>query len=103
MHKPYQEVFKHLPDFEITYHILSPEEGGSKMPAFQGIRWDFTYEEYPSERFMIYPEIIDVSTNGIFAPGIPIPKFGMATMWVLNPQLHPVHQKRIKVGVRGIL
>ncbi len=101
MHKPYLEVFGHLPDFEVTYRIFSPEEGGRKTPVFQGIRWDFTYEDYPSEGFMIYPEIIDVNTKVAIEAEVAIPDYGIATMWILNSRLRGLHQKRIKLGTRG--
>ena len=101
MHTPYSEIFGHSPDFEVTYKIFSPEEGGRKTPAYQGIRWDFSYEEYADEGFMIWPEILDGSTSEVLKTGTPIPNYGKATMWILNFQLRSLHQKRIKIGVRG--
>lgn len=98
MRKPYSEIFGHLPDFEVAYRVFSPEEGGRKTPAFQGIRWDFMYEEYPQENSMVYPEVVDVNTREVFVSETPIPEYGIATMWILNPKLRSMHQKRIKLG-----
>lgn len=101
MHTPYQQLFGHSADFEVTYRLFSPEEGGRKLPPFQGIRWDFLYEEFPGEGFMIYPEIMAPQTNEIFPSGIPIPPYGIATMWILNSSLRTLHQQRLKAGTRG--
>ena len=99
-HIPYCERFGYLPDFEVTYRIYSAEECGRKTPAFQGIRWDFMYEEYPGEAFMI-PEILDVKTKQPLISEIPIPEYGVATMWIVAPQLRPMHRQRLNVGTRG--
>jgi hypothetical protein len=101
MHTPYQQLFGHAADFEVTYQLFSSEEGGRKLPAFQGILWGFLYEDFPKEGFMIYPEILDTQTKELFASGIPIPVYGIATVWILNPALRPLHQQRVQVGTRG--
>ena len=81
MRKPYQELFGHLPDFEVTYHVYSPEEGGRKTPAYQGTRWDFIYDEDRNGSYMVYPEILNLTTREPFEPGLPIPENGLATIW----------------------
>lgn len=102
MHTSYLERFGHLPDFEVTYRLFSPEEGGRKMPAHQGVMWNFIYDEQPKKgSFMIFPEIIDVDTREVFISDSPVPEYGIATMWIANPQLRSYHQQYIKPGVRG--
>ncbi|MGA0557009.1 hypothetical protein ACO2Q8_10185 [Larkinella sp. VNQ87] len=102
MHKPYEERAGHPPDFEVTYRLFTADEGGRRTPAFQGIRWDFLYEDFSKEAFMIWPEFLD--KNGVlFAEEFePIEPYGRALMWIVNPALRrTVHQHRIKVGTRG--
>jgi len=100
-HTSYKQLFGHIADFEVTYRLFSAEEGGRKLSPFQGIRWNFMYEEFPKESFMIYPEILDAQTKEVFPTDIPIPQYGIATMWILNPSLRSLHQQRIEVGTRG--
>lgn len=101
MHIPYSERFGHLPDFEVTYHIFSVEEGGRKISAYQGIRWDFMYDEYRNALHIVYPEILNSITREPFESEVPIPENGIATMWILSPEFRPLHQQRIKPGTRG--
>lgn len=101
MHISYQERLGRLPDFEVTYQLFSAEEGGRKTPAYQGIRWDFMYDEYRNGLYMVYPEILDLTTGKPFESGLPIPECGKATMWILSPEFRPLHRQRIKAGIRG--
>ncbi|MGV3559675.1 hypothetical protein [Larkinella arboricola] len=102
MHKPYQELLGYPPDFEVTYRLFTEEEGGRQTPAFQGIRWNFLYEEFSTETFMIWPEFLD--KNGVILSEElePICPYGIAIMWIVSPDLRrTIHQQRIKVGTRG--
>ncbi|MBD2702561.1 hypothetical protein IC229_18075 [Spirosoma sp. BT702] len=101
MHIPYQELFGRQPDFEVTYHIYSPEEGGRTLPGFQGTLWDFMDDVDRNGMYMIYPEILNLTTREPFERGMPIPENGIATMWILSSKLRSLHQQRIKVGTRG--
>jgi len=97
----YTEQFGRLPDFRVTYHLFTPEEGGRKTPAYQGIRWDFRYEDkfiHPGT-WMIWPEFLDL-TGEVLALG-PIPDMGQANMFCVNTDNHTFHRQHIRPGVRG--
>lgn len=98
---PYSTIFNRLPDFEVTYSLFTAAGGGRKTPAFQRVRWSFMYEEYPGERFMIFPEIIIAVTREIYGAGIPIPTYGLAAIWLLNSDNRLLHHSRIQVGTSG--
>ncbi len=92
------------PDFQVSYRLFSAEEGGRKTPHFQHIRWDFSYEDEkvgkPNQVFIIWPEF--VSDSGQILPeGEPMPKQGLADMFIVNPAFRAFHSQHAKVGVRG--
>ena len=92
------------PDFRVSYHLFSAEEGGRKTPHFQHIRWDFSYSDEQigksNQVFIIWPEF--VSDSGQVLPqGEPMPKQGLADMFIVNPAFRAFHGQHIKVGVRG--
>ncbi|MFN8344435.1 MAG: hypothetical protein U0X91_05505 [Spirosomataceae bacterium] len=103
MRKTYEELFGHKEDFKVKYRFYSLEEGGRFNPPYQGIRSDFWYESNDHEKkglFMIYPEFEDINGNLIDEDGI-VENEGIARMWILNPNIRPYHQKRIKIGTVG--
>jgi len=100
-HISYLERSGRLPDFEVPYKLYTADEGGRKTPAYQGIRWDFMYDDHREILYIIHPEILNVATNESFASETPIPEFGKATMWIVSPQFQLLHRQRIKMGTRG--
>ncbi|GAA4045433.1 hypothetical protein GCM10022409_34340 [Hymenobacter glaciei] len=96
---------EHLPpDFRVSYRLFSAEEGGRKTSHFQHIRWDFSYEDEtigkPNQVFLIWPEFISDSGQ-VLPEGQPMPKQGLADMFIANPAFRAFHSQHIKVGVRG--
>lgn len=104
MYTPYQDIFNRQADFRVTYNIYSQEEGGRYHYPFQGIRWDFWYE-HPEHLgkgiFMIYPEFEDINGNLITETNLPVPKYGLARMWIVNKERIKYHQDKIKIGTLG--
>ena len=100
----YTEATRLAPDFRVSYRLFSAEEGGRKTPHFQGILWDFSYEEEqigkPNQVFMIWPEFISDSGQ-VLPEDEPMPKQGLADMFIVNPAFRVFHCQHIKVGVRG--
>ena len=74
------------------------------MPHFQGILWDFAYEDESIAKsdqvFMIWPEFIS-TTGEILPEGEPMPKHGLADMFIVNPAFREFHSQHIKPGIRG--
>lgn len=102
IHESYEDIFGHKEDFIVNYRFFSEKEGGRKTIPHQGIRSDFWYEcDYHETKglFMIYPQFED--SKGIMIKSGEVEKEGMAKMWILNQELRPYHQKRIKVGTVG--
>jgi len=97
----YAEQFGRAPDFRVTYRLFTAEEGGRKMPPFQGIRWDFCYEDKAinTSTWMIWPEFLGLD-GAVLSPG-PIPELGQANMFCLNPDARGFHRQYIQPGVRG--
>jgi hypothetical protein len=85
----------------VTYRIFTAEEGGRRTPAYQGIRWDFRYEDkgISTGTWIINPEFLDLDGNVL--PIEPLPMMGQANMFLLNPGLRSFHQQHIQPGVRG--
>jgi hypothetical protein len=98
---PYTEQFGRLPDFRVTYRLFTAEEGGRKMPAYQGIRWDFRYEDKSIHTgiWMIWPEFLGL--DGEVLPPGQIPDLGQANMFCVNKDSHTFHRQHIQPGVRG--
>lgn len=97
---PYAEVFSREADFQVTYRLFSAEEGGRKIPASQGIRWDIRYaEDGGPHNWMVYPEFID--PDGFVVPNGPFAPVGRANMFILNPDLRTKHRQLIHPGTRG--
>ncbi|MFC6224476.1 hypothetical protein ACFP2F_14590 [Hymenobacter artigasi] len=100
----YAEAMGLVPDFRINYMLFSPEEGGRKTPHYQGIRWDFSYENEtigkPNQVFLIWPEFISDSSE-ILPENEAMPKHGLADMFIVNPAFRAFHAQHIKVGMRG--
>lgn len=94
----------HPPDFRVSYSLISAEEGGRKGPHFQHIRWDFAYEDQsiaqPNQVFIIWPEFIS-ATGEVLPKGVPMPRQGLADMYIVNPDFRQFHSQHIKLGVRG--
>ncbi|WP_210463945.1 hypothetical protein [Rufibacter roseolus] len=88
-YKPYEVVFQRKPDFRVTYAIFTQEEGGRYSLPFQGIRWDFQYEDPETGRknfFIIWPEFEDLHGNVIQEVDLPIPRHGIARMWIVDSE-----------------
>jgi hypothetical protein len=94
-----------LPDFEVSYRFLTLAEGGRRSGTpYQHYRCDWSYEgDNIAETgiYMIWPEFLAVD-GSIFPNDIPVPTSGIATMWIVSPEMrHQVHCQRIKLGIKG--
>ena len=89
------------PDFRVTYRLFTVDEGGRKTPAYQGIRWDFRYEDkdVSTRTWMIHPEFLGLA--GEVLPVEPLPMVGQAHMFILNPEFKSFHRQHIRPGMRG--
>ena len=89
-------------DFVALIRIFSTAEGGRSTPAFNGIRWDFSYasDQTTDTLFMIYPDFYDAHEDSLAADaplptGVELP----ARMVVLADEMREtVHRDRIQVG-----
>jgi hypothetical protein len=90
-----------LPDFRVTYRLFTAEEGGRKTSAYQGIRWDFRYEDnaISTGTWIIHPVFLGL--DGQVLPVEPLPMVGQANMFILNTELRSFHRQRIRLGTRG--
>lgn len=52
---------------------------------------------------MIWPEFEDEHENVIIQSDRPVPKEGIARMWVIMPQMRPFHRDKITIGLKGFL
>ena len=97
----YTAQFGRPPDFRVTYRLYTAEEGGRKTPAYQGIRWDFRYEDkaISTHTHMIWPEFL--APDGKVLPPGPLPAFGQANMFCLTAGPQLLHRQYIRPGVRG--
>lgn len=98
-------------DFEATIRIFRPDEGGHKTAPFNGIRWDFAYDDEHSnlhenlptlQLYMIWPEFFDDEGHSLpkdhpLLVDVPL----RAKLIILDPKYRTlVHRKRIAPGVR---
>jgi hypothetical protein len=90
-----------LPDFRVTYRLFTAEEGGRKTSAYQGIRWDFRYEDnaISTGTWIIHPVFLGLDEQVL--PVEPLPMVGQANMFILNAELRSLHRQRIRLGTRG--
>jgi hypothetical protein len=97
-----QRLYKIPDDFEASIRIFSPDEGGRQFGPFNGIRWDFCYEDdSPNEQlWMIWPDFTDELGNSLPADQeLPVGVHLTARMTVLDDELRAeVHRKRLAVG-----
>ncbi|MCC8411059.1 hypothetical protein LJ707_19115 [Mucilaginibacter sp. UR6-1] len=100
MHTPYQERLSRLPNIRVKYRFKSEAEGGRKSLPYQGIRFDFSYDE-SNNLYIIYPEFEDENGYIILKDNIPVPCVGTALMWIINPESIPFHQEKIQIGTKG--
>ncbi|WP_133272846.1 hypothetical protein [Hymenobacter radiodurans] len=96
-------LYDHLPDeLEARIRILTPEEGGRTVPAYNGIRWDFRYAqgEYAKHHFMLYPDFYDPVTGASFRDEwLPVNEWLYARMYGINSKLRSsIHQKMARPG-----
>ena len=61
----HEEATGLIPDFRVSYSVFSAEDGGRKTPFYQGIRWDFAYEDKSigkaKQVFIIWPEFVSAT------------------------------------------
>jgi hypothetical protein len=62
-------------DFEARIRILTPEEGGRKLPTYNGIRWNFRYATANNNKhcFPIYPDFYYPATGDSWREELPLP------------------------------
>ncbi|QNR24877.1 hypothetical protein [Croceimicrobium hydrocarbonivorans] len=102
MHEPYEDRLSHKADFRVKYRFRSLEEGGRKTGTpFQGIRCDFSIVGEPENlQYKIWPEFEDEHGNVNLFNDNHLPIEGTARMWIINPEMRPVHYSKIKVGMK---
>jgi hypothetical protein len=91
-------------DFAARIRIFTPEEGGRKTWAYNGIRWDFAYLEpngKPGRTFMIWPLFCDARGQPLPSDQpLPAGEWLHARLFILLPEPRvKVHQPRIRPGV----
>lgn len=89
-----------LPDFKVRYRLLL--EGGRQY--YQRIRCDWSYKGddiSDTGVYMIWPEFLALD-GSVFPQDTPVPMSGMATMWIVSPEIRcQIHCSRIQLGVKG--
>lgn len=92
-------------DFEAEIRIFRNNEGGRRLPPFNGIRWDFAYagdDIQETGLFMIHPDFMDDDGDS-FPTDRPLQVDCTlrARMIVVSDEMREkVHRKRIAEGVR---
>ena len=81
-----------------------PKKAGVKRLIYNTSAGTLTYEDEsvatPDKIFMIWPEFI--APSGEMLPeGVPMPKKGLANMFILNSAFREFHSQHIKLGVQG--
>jgi len=91
-------------DFEAVIRIYSFDEGGRRTPAFNGIRWDFSYadEQPPSTLYMIWPDFFATDSTGLPIDGpLPVNVELRARMFIAADEMRQkVHRERIIAGTK---
>lgn len=92
-------VYEQAEDFQAEITILTPEEGGRFAPVFNGVRWDFQYEQDgdSQQHFMIWPEFVDEENEPI-SREFPLKGTYRARMYVVSENLRDLHRPRVQVG-----
>ena len=91
-------------DFEALIRIYSTAEGGRVSPAFNGVRWAFTYAENQPEDeiYDVFPDFFE--ENGDSLPTnkpLPVGRELPARMVVVSDEMRAkLHRTRIREGVR---
>jgi len=58
MHYLYEKTLKHKADFRVKYRFISHQNGGREHSPFQGIRFDFSYDDDINDKvYIILPEL----------------------------------------------
>ena len=80
--------------------FLTPEQGGRKMPPFQGYRSDVAFVDDPDPRqiHMIHPEFLN-DDDSVYPSGIPAPLTLRANMRVFWKETRPFYREKIYVGL----
>lgn len=52
-------------------------------------------------KFIIWPEFEDANGEIILDNTVPVERVGTARMWIINNQRRPLHQDKIKIGLKG--
>ena len=104
IHTPYQQIYKRNPDFIVEY-VFDPCDEMKHTKPSQGMRVDFRYQSdglQSNQVYMIWPELLDKQGNVIrdITPRV-IDTYGLAHMWVVNPDMRTYHANRIQIGEKG--
>lgn len=90
-------------DFEAIIRIFTEAEGGRKTPAFNGIRWDFSYaaDDAADQLYMIWPDFLSASGNSLPKDqSLPLSTELSTRMTIVVDEMREqVHRARIKPGV----
>lgn len=52
--------------------------------------------------YMIHPEFLDESGKPV-SDGVSVPLSGIASMWILSPDMRDFHRSKVRVGTRAHL
>jgi hypothetical protein len=99
----YAEQRRRKPDFRVRYRWIDEQSPSFHQKPFQHMRCDFSYESDDGRDglYMIWPEFEDAAEAPL-AEGSPIPAEGIASMWIIVPDMREqVHRRKARVGVRG--
>jgi hypothetical protein len=107
MHEPYEKKLGRIHDFKVKYRLYKPDEGGRKTGVtYQGIRYDFAYEDYGTKDFnlyMIWPEFENENGVVITEDFEIVREIGTARMWIVTDDMRTVHRDKIKIGTKGFM
>lgn len=107
MYESYEKRLGRVHDFKVKYRLYKPEEGGRKTGVtYQGIRYDFAYEDFGTNDFnlhMIWPEFENENGDVITEDYEMVRELGTARMWVMVDHMRATHQNKIKIGTKGFM
>ena len=103
MANPYRLYEGLLDVFEARIRILLPDEGGRKLPPYNGVRWNFRYAMGEESRhfYPLYPDFYRPETGESWQKLLPLPvnEWLFARMYCIdNASRIQVHQMFVRPG-----
>lgn len=92
-------LYQRRDDFEALVRILTAREGGRRLPAYNGIRWDLRYfHQADTELSMVWPEFID-EEGEILPTDRPLTGVLRARFYVVAEEMRDFHRQQVRRGV----